>query len=73
MIEYILGILTGLLISIINIVLFERFKIPIQRNIEQLRNTPIIQGGSNKAFIAGMSEEESSYMEAITRNEKPIL
>jgi hypothetical protein len=73
MIYYLLGIITGIMISTINIVLFERFKIPIQRNIMKADRIThdFFTGNSEKGYVAGMSEEESNYMQAITKD-KPL-
>ena len=73
MIEYILGIITGLILAAINIGLWARFHITLQRNIEHFINKPLFKGSDQMAYISGMSEEESSYMDSLKEKEVKIL
>lgn len=57
---FILGIIIGLLIAILILLLIARYQIPIHRNVEKLLAQPIISPYT-QAYIAGMSEEESSF------------
>jgi len=70
---FILGLITGLVIAAINIILFERFRIPIERTMPLIEAKMHNVMGKEGAYISGLSEEESNFMEAIKSNEVEII
>lgn len=60
MIIFILGIIVGLLLAILVLFIMARYQIPIHRNMQKLLASPIIKGDTG-AYIAGFSDEESSF------------
>ena len=70
---FILGLITGLVIAAINIILFERFRIPIERTMPLIEAKMHNVMGTEGAYISGLSEEESNFMEAIKSNEVEII
>lgn len=63
-----IGIVTGLSIAVLNIALWIKFHIPFQRKMEELMNKPIFISESNRAYIAGLSDEEQSFSDSINKN-----
>ncbi len=61
-----LGIIIGLLVSILVFILMGRYQILIHRIVQKLMNSPIIKEGA-KAYIAGLSDEESSFAESLNK------
>lgn len=60
MILFILGLIVGLLLGILVLLIMARYQIPIHRNMQKLIAGPLIMG-NNTAYIAGLSNEESSF------------
>lgn len=58
---FILGLITGLLISCFIAILVTRFRNPIERTITQTQSKAETLMGKEMSYIAGMSEEESNF------------
>lgn len=61
MILYILGLITGLLISCFIAILLTRFRNTIERTMTQTQSKAETLMGKEMAYISGYSEEESNF------------
>ena len=67
MIQFGLGFISGLIVSIIFLLAIRKN----ERTIERFMNTnPIVSPEQPKGFIAGLSEEESSFRESLKSKEQ---
>ena len=67
MLYYILGVLSGLIVSIIFLLAIRKN----ERTIERFMNTnPIVSPEQPKAFIVGLSEEEQMFRDSLNFDNK---
>jgi uncharacterized protein YacL len=62
---FVLGIICGLLLACFVTILLKRYETPLQRKITQLMNSPIMTTSGRRAYIAGLSDEESKFLESL--------
>lgn len=67
MILFTLGVIVGLLLTILVAIILLRYQIPIQRNMSHFLDSPLITS-NQKAFIAGLSDEEQSFADSINKD-----
>jgi C4-dicarboxylate transporter len=65
MIFYILGIITGLLISCFIAIILTRFRNPIERTMSQTQSKVETLMGKESAYIIGLSEEEQAFKDSL--------
>ena len=75
MIYLILGILIGLSVAIFIAILIGRFSAPIQRGLPIINKQvqEILGKKDSIAYIAGLSEEESTYLESLQEKEVKLI
>lgn len=61
---FILGLIVGLLLAIIVFLSVKKYDIAINRTVQKVLDQPFISS-NNKSYIAGMSDEESSFAESL--------
>ena len=70
MLYYILGVLSGLIVSIIFLLAIRKN----ERTIERFMNTnPVVSPEQPKGFIAGLSEEESRFRESLNNDKQATI
>ena len=70
MIEFGLGFISGLIVSIIFLLAIRKN----ERTIERFMNTnPVVSPEQPKAYISGLSEEESAFHESLKTKEQTYI